>query len=301
MGGGAEVVEFLPDVERNDEEFTVVNITATFEDAGDFQFGGEDHLLEGGDVALGAAGAFDAVDFLEDGVEIPGRIDGDDVADRAAEFAGEFGAEEGFRAGEVVGAGGDEAGDVHDAALELGVDAADFRGEAAVVELDDDGALDERGGGAHGGVFCNFGGGFFPLLEDAGVGDDDMGVEADDLAAEFALEAGHHGDDEDEDHDAEGDAEDGDERDGGEEGALGFEVAQGEEEAESAGHFAGTLHGRRAAGEELLKDNRNRARVISARGSRGSRRRAQEATRLRRGAAPCQCKAAARGAAKMPP
>ena len=59
-----------------------------------------------------------------------------------------------------------------------------------------------------------------------------MGVEIDDLLAQFAIETGHYRDNQDEHSDAEHHSDDGDESNDGKESALRLEVSQGQEQAE---------------------------------------------------------------------
>jgi hypothetical protein len=57
-------------------------------------------------------------------------------------------------------------------------------------------------------------------------------AEAENLVAQLAVEAGHHADDDDEHGDAEHNAHHGDERDHGDERALGAQVTQGKKQLE---------------------------------------------------------------------
>jgi hypothetical protein len=59
-----------------------------------------------------------------------------------------------------------------------------------------------------------------------------VSIELDHLLLQFAIEPGHDRDDENEDGDTEGDAENGNQSDDGEEGALWPEITQREEKAE---------------------------------------------------------------------
>jgi hypothetical protein len=154
-----------------------------------------------------------------------------------------------------------------DGRFRLGVDGADFRGEAASHELGEHGALDEGGHAGHAfdaADFFRLGG---PVVEDGFAAGHEMGVEAEDFAAQFLFEAGHDRDDKDQHHDAEGNAQNGNDCDEAEKRALRFQVAQGEKEAERLGHRWCKVRRLRAAG----KDKRAiRAPVPGARGGRRS-------------------------------
>ena len=232
----AEAVEFLSDVQWDEEELGVVEVAAGGEDAGDGEFEREDHFAQfaGG---LGFVTAFfERVDAVDDFIEVPGRIDGDGVAHAYPEDTGEGGAEDGFIAVEFELAGDHEVLQRGDLAFGFRIDGAYFRGEAAAHELGEDGALHERGNAGDAFNRADFLGLRRPIHENSLAASDEVGVEAEDFAAEFLLEAGHDGNDEDEHGDADGDTEDGDNGDEAEKGALWSEVAQGEEEAEGSGH-----------------------------------------------------------------
>ena len=233
----AESVKFLSDVQGDEEKLGVVEVAAGGEDAGDGEFEGEDHFakLAGG---LGLVAAFfQRVDAVDDFLEVAGRVDGDGVADADAENGSEGGADDGFITVEFEFAGDHEVLQRGDFALGFRIDGADFRGEAASHEFGQDGSLHK--GGDAGDTFDgpDLGGLRGPIHKNSFTAGNEVGVEAEDFAAELLLEAGHDGNDKDEHHDPESDAEDGDDGDEAQERALGTQVTQGEEEAERLGHL----------------------------------------------------------------
>ena len=236
VGTAPEVVEFLADVERHEKELAVVEIASALEDPSDLEFGWQDHLLQSGDICRFVARALDAVEFVKDLVEIPRRENRHILADAHSEFAGEFRADHGLVAIQVIAAIDDEIRDIHDLALEFGIDAPDFWSEAAVLIFHNDRALNEWRGGFDMRIFHRLLRCGLPVFQNPAVADDNMGIEADDLAAEFLLEAGHHRNDQNQNHDPERDSEDRNQGDDRKKGALGLEVAQGEKKAETFRH-----------------------------------------------------------------
>ncbi len=162
----------------------------------------------------------------------------DFVADSEAERHGHAFADESAVAYEcafsveegVIGSG--------DGFLEFEVDTADLNGaNHADLRGEQDGALNERSGSADGGVVMEFFCSGFPVMKHAlGGVDGEVRIEAKNFAAEFVIESGHDGDDENEHGDAEGDSEDGDHADDGDERPFWSEVPEGEEERDGEAH-----------------------------------------------------------------
>jgi len=111
--------------------------------------------------------------------------------------------------------------------FQRGIDAPDLGSHALVIELHDDRTLHERGGRLHAAHIGGLAREILPTIQQAVVADKQMGVEADHLALQFPLEPGHDRHDEDQDSDAEGDPQHGDQRDHGQERPLGPQIAGG--------------------------------------------------------------------------
>jgi hypothetical protein len=236
-----EPVEFLADVQGDEDKLRIVHEASGFKNTGNGEFLGQYHrfqVCEGlfvGGILLGA------VQFIDDFADVARGEDGDPVAHHHTEFSGEGGAKERLVTVEVECADLDGAADIADANLAFGIDSADLRGEPAALEFDENRALDE-GGGCH--DARGFADRFFqrtPAFE-VGVGENhEMRVESEDLFAQLVVEPGHYREHDDEHRDAERHPENRDQGDGGHKGALRFEIAQCEEEAE------GRFHGKRTS------------------------------------------------------
>ena len=105
----------------------------------------------------------------------------------------------------------------------------------------DDRPLNKWRGGFDLGIFHRLLRCGLPVFQNPAVAHDDMGIEADDLAAEFLLEAGHHRNNQNQNHDPERNAENGNQGDDRKKCALGLEVAQGEKKTETFRHGSGAI------------------------------------------------------------
>ncbi len=68
----AEIVDLLPNVQRNEDELAVIKIAPAFEDPGNFEFGGKNHLFERRGACLVAL-LFNPVELVENLVEVARR------------------------------------------------------------------------------------------------------------------------------------------------------------------------------------------------------------------------------------
>ena len=201
----AQPVEFLPDVNRHEQELRVVQVMAGLKNAGDRQFLRQDDFAQFIDrlafvLALGFLQFFYAV---ENFAEVARRINRQLVADVDLEFARQFHPEHGRFSLEIERALLDELFQRHDLLFLGRIDAANHRREALILELDDDRALHIRRGPDHAGRVPDFHREIAPIAQDVLGADENVRVEIDHLLPQLAVESGHDRNDQDENGDAE--------------------------------------------------------------------------------------------------
>src|SRR5262249_23587480 len=126
----------------------------------------------------------------------------------------------------------DEFADRNDLLFLSGINPPDHWRETPVLKFHDHRPLNVGRGRDHAGSVADLYGEITPIGHDPLGGDQYVRVEVNHFLTQLAIEARHDRNDEDEDGHAQGDPEDGDERNDGYESALRFQVAEREEETE---------------------------------------------------------------------
>src|SRR5450432_1714313 len=196
----AQAVKLLTNVDRDEQEFRVMQILAGFKNAGDGEFFGQHYVAQLMEplLFLGALFPLERLNLVEDCAEVAGRIDSQLVTNSHAELLCEGAAEDGRFTIEVELAERDEFAERDDLLFLVRLDPANHRCEAAILKLDDDRSLNVRGYRDDAGVVANLHGTFAPVAHDVVGRNENVRVEVDHFLAQLAIETGHDRDDENE-------------------------------------------------------------------------------------------------------
>jgi hypothetical protein len=230
----AKAVQFLANVNRNEKELRVMQIMPCLENPGNRQFFGQDDFAQFVDrlPLILRLGFFQFLYAIENFAKISRRIDRQLVADIDLELARQLDPHERRVSVEIVRAFLQEFLEWHHFLFLRGIDAANERRQPLVLKFDNHRTLHIRRGADDAGSISHFHCEIAPIAQDVLRADENVGVEIDHLLPQLAVEAGHDGDDEDEDHYPKHHAHHGDQRNDGHKRALRLQVAQGEKKAE---------------------------------------------------------------------
>ena len=238
-----QAVQLLTNINRNEQEFRVVQVMTGLKNAGDGQFLRQDHVAQLVDsfFFLVALRVLQFLNGIQDLAEITGRINCDLITNMRLQFPRKLDTEDGRFAFQIELAVFDELLQRDHRFLLRRIDAANHGREPPISKFGDHRALNVRRGRNYAGRVVDLRFERSPIPQNIVGAHENVRIEIDHFLAQLAVKPGHHRNHQNEHCHAEHHAQHGNQCDDGQESALGLQIPQCQEKTEGQFQIGDTV------------------------------------------------------------